>query len=177
MNIVDSIIVILIRVFWICFIDLWVVFFGGKFFFVIICLMFFIIMMVLFINRLMVSIILNIVSVFIEKLKVVRMVKVLSNIIGMVMVGINVVWKFCRNRYIMRKIRVIVFSSVFIMFLMEVLINEVVLYVILYFSLCGKYCVSLLRWLSISFVVVILLVLEVSFIFSLEVGLLLKWLR
>lgn len=126
-NMVDNINVIFIRVFWIWIMDLWVVCNGDKFFLVIICFMFFIIIMVLFISKLIVSIMVNMVSVLIVKLNVVSMSNVFSNMIGIVSVGIKVVWKFCKNKYMIRNINIIVLIRVCIMFLIEVDIIGVVL--------------------------------------------------
>lgn len=119
--------VIFISVFLILFIDLCVVLRGDKFFFVIICLMFLIIMIVLLISRLMVRIIVNMVRVLIEKLNICKMVNVFSNIIGIVIVGISVVLKFCKNKYMIKNISIIVLIKVFIIFLIESDMNGVVL--------------------------------------------------
>lgn len=170
MNIVDSITVTLIRVFRTRFTDPWAVLPGGKFLLVTICLMPLIIMTVLLINKLTVSITLNTASAPTEKLKVVRMVKAFSNIIGMVTAGTNAVWKPRRNRHTIRNMRTTVLISAPIILRTETPMNGAALHGQITPRFDGK---NGLTPVSLVWTVVVALsvpVLAVSPTFRLEVG-------
>lgn len=76
---------------------------------------------VLFIIIFIVSIRVNKVNIFMEKFSIFIKKNVLINEIGMVIVGIKVEWKFCKNIYIIINISMNVLSSVFSIDCMEVL--------------------------------------------------------
>ena len=68
----------------------------------------------------------NIVKVLIEKPKIDMMPKVPSNTTGMAMVGISVARKFCKNKYITKKTKMMASTNVLATFLIEILTKGVV---------------------------------------------------